>query len=419
MTLPMIVLPRPTATGPAGASRRDAHDAAGGAGFADVLGAAELAGDRTTPDAPAPSNGAAPAGPPATTRDRRAASEPGAADGADDPAADVGLEAPMAPEDRTDDEEPLDEPMSVTWPPPVASPEPTDVVATGVAAAAIAQTAAVERDSVPSSSGPTATAVDDAVGAVAGADVPATGRSEQASASDTRQPPQAAAGMPTGIAAADTTRTREVGGAVAEPPIENVENVEPWAFAPVERGAEPAERPTEPTLTLPVSDLVAASAVPAADAAATEAGGDVDVITTVHIPQGEDPLRELQRSELQRIGASRLGLDVATSSLGNVRVEAIERAGELQLRLGAEQLTARALLADSLPELREQLRADGIDVASVDISAGHGRTRDGRADQPAAVTAPLPGEPVAEATPTDVTTDPPELAAAGRVDVRL
>ena len=80
----------------------------------------------------------------------------------------------------------------------------------------------------------------------------------------------------------------------------------------------------------------------------------------------------LARAELRRLtsGGSRLGLQLGTSDLGPIRIEAIDRGDGLQLHLRSDQAATRALLDAHLDELRDQLRADGIDLGSLDVGGG-------------------------------------------------
>jgi flagellar hook-length control protein FliK len=77
----------------------------------------------------------------------------------------------------------------------------------------------------------------------------------------------------------------------------------------------------------------------------------------------------LAKAELNRLsnGGSRLGIDMTTTELGAVRVEASRRAGLLHLDLMSDQSVARSLLVDHADELRNEMRASGLDLNSLDV----------------------------------------------------
>lgn len=405
MTLPMIVLPRPAPSSERAtpSAQGSSHDAVPGAAdgatdFAELLGAAVRAGDRSgtaTPQAPPPTppsvSATAAADAPADPPDQETIAPTGAMP-------DLTL-AEQA--EHTDDDPSGDRPKSPLPAPAAAVP------------ADIAPALAVSEVAGHQATGATG---DSTTGGrfVGDDDLPLAG------------PPAVRPGPRPDVRAPSTTA----------PVIEQdtaVDNTEPWAFAVSDRPAGASDRPSGPTLTLPATQPPTGSAAgatldsfPTPTSAAEPANtGDLVDVTAVTdaVDLTDTALRELQRGELQRIGSSRLGIDVATTTLGNIRIEALERGGELQLRLGADQVGARALLTERLPELREHLRAEGVDVGNVDVSSGHDRTRGDR-DRRAAPS---------NLTPTDTdraSGDPPPgtalrvlapsvMSAAGRVDVRI
>lgn len=398
MTLPMIVLPRPApsserATATQGTPGRT-HDgppatADGATGFAELLGAAVLAGSPTgsADDAPADPTGEATVGLTTAVHDPRPTEQAEQAD-REEPAGDLSVAALQTPTGAV----------------------PTDTVTALAVAATAAHQVATATD----------TTSDHATGDHLGNDddLPLPG--------PLAVRPKSGASLPSPSTAA--------------PAIDHdaaIDNTEPWAFAVTDRPIGASDRPTGPTLTLPEVITAptgsAAGATPDSfptQASAAEPGGSLtEVVDVTAIAEAVDladaTLRELRRGELQRIGASRLGMDVATTSLGNIRIEALERGGELQLRLGADQSGARALLSERLPELREHLRAEGVDIGSVDISYGHDRTRgdrDRQAEPPNLTHVPDDTEPTSGDSPTDTAVR--ALAAsvmspAGGVDVRI
>ena len=403
MTLPMIVLPRPApsperATATQGTHGRT-HDgppatADGATGFAELLGAAVLAESPTgsADDAPADPGGEATVG--LTTA-------------VHDPTPTEQAEQAEQTE-RADREEPAGD-LSVAALQPTGE-VPTDTVAALAVAATAAHQVAIATD----------TTSDHATGDHLGND-------------DDLPLPGPLAVRPRSGASVPSPST-------PAPAIDHdaaIDNTEPWAFAVTDHPTGASDRPTGPTLTLPeVTTAPTGSAAgatpdsfPTQASAAAPGGSPTAVVDVTAIAEAVDladtTLRELRRGELQRIGASRLGMDVATTSLGSIRIEALERGGELQLRLGADQSAARALLSERLPELREHLRAEGVDIGSVEISYGHDRTRgdrDRQAEPPNLTHVPDDTEPASGHSPTDTAVRAlaaSVMSAAGRVDVRI
>jgi flagellar hook-length control protein FliK len=87
---------------------------------------------------------------------------------------------------------------------------------------------------------------------------------------------------------------------------------------------------------------------------------------------------------------------MTTDDLGVIRIDALDRRGGLQLRLGSDDSATRALLNERLPQLRDELRDSGMNLGSLDVggrgadtgarsqaapdSVGSARHRTGRAD---------------------------------------
>ena len=134
----------------------------------------------------------------------------------------------------------------------------------------------------------------------------------------------------------------------------------------------------------------------------------------------------LARAELNRLtaGGSRMGVDLSTSELGSVRVEATHRNGQLHLDLMSNLASTRSLLADHVGELRDDLRAGGLDLDSVDVKSGGSSARDALPRDRRTVMATPTGPPAPDVESPDTLTrvaDPARAAdlADDRVDVRL
>jgi hypothetical protein len=125
---------------------------------------------------------------------------------------------------------------------------------------------------------------------------------------------------------------------------------------------------------------------------------------------------QLAQAELRRLGASttRLGLDIATEQLGTIRVNAVDRGGDLQLNLSSDRSATRHLLTNELSSLRSEL-ADG---ASVHVDVGErgrhpSRSATGAGDQ--VDDAVVPAGADVPSSPSDQSSGPDQ----GRLDLRM
>ena len=77
----------------------------------------------------------------------------------------------------------------------------------------------------------------------------------------------------------------------------------------------------------------------------------------------------LGKAELNRLtsGGTRLGIDMTTTELGSIRVEAHRRDGTLHVDLRSEHAGTRSVLAEHVDDLRRELRDGGLDLDSVDV----------------------------------------------------
>lgn len=132
----------------------------------------------------------------------------------------------------------------------------------------------------------------------------------------------------------------------------------------------------------------------------------------------------LAKADLRRLSAngSRLGIDLTTTDLGPVRVEATTQGTELNLRLLADGSTARALINEHLEELRAQFSAEGVDVSSVSVDVDDDRAERQGTASPESQAA----EPSAQETQSEPADPRPQHSHAGQrtdalsgVDVRL
>lgn len=126
----------------------------------------------------------------------------------------------------------------------------------------------------------------------------------------------------------------------------------------------------------------------------------------------------LARAELHRLtaGGSRLQLDLGTTDLGSIGIEAIDRGEGLQLQLRSDQASTRALLDEHLDELRDQLQADGFDLSSLDVGARRReQTETGRLPRRGEATAP--GHAAAPVGPAP--TAPAATITLDAIDLRL
>jgi hypothetical protein len=149
--------------------------------------------------------------------------------------------------------------------------------------------------------------------------------------------------------------------------------------------------------------------------AATTIADRATAPAAVLAPPHAEPLDVLANAELRRVGSTttRLGLDVATERLGTIRVDAIDRGGELHLNLSSDRATTRNLLAGELSSLRSDL-SDGGGSVHVDVGDRHHAAPDRPSitpDDRAVVTSAGPADPLPPPDPTAV--------APGRLDLRL
>ncbi len=132
----------------------------------------------------------------------------------------------------------------------------------------------------------------------------------------------------------------------------------------------------------------------------------------------------LARAELRRVthGGSHLNLETDAGDLGVIRIEATDRGSGLQLQLGSDRQGTRTVLGEHLHELRDQMRADGFDLSSLDVGAGSGgRHSDGppagAPDAPPQIRTTLAADPT---RPAGAPTLPADLATGtDGIDLRI
>lgn len=141
----------------------------------------------------------------------------------------------------------------------------------------------------------------------------------------------------------------------------------------------------------------------------------------------------MRQFDLQRLAsATRLGVDIVTDELGTVHVDAVDRAGSIQVKLGSDDLGVRTLLADRANELRAALGADGVSIESLDVGSRGDRPDGERSAGGDAANEQPPGTRgrAATAALTETTLDTahlpslaesrnPMLTVDGHVDVRI
>ncbi len=173
-------------------------------------------------------------------------------------------------------------------------------------------------------------------------------------------------------------------------PVESSDPVpsEPVPSEPDASGGDTAgadDTTSRPITTTSVADRVAdvrSSTIeaPSNRAAGPTPGDDPTLATTLASQRRATAHAEandlLARAELRRLtaGGSRLGIDLGTTDLGPIRIEAVDRGSGLQLHLRSDQASTRAVLDAHLAELRDELRADGFDLGSLDVTSD-GRDR--------------------------------------------
>jgi hypothetical protein len=145
------------------------------------------------------------------------------------------------------------------------------------------------------------------------------------------------------------------------------------------------------------------------DSAATENGRQANIDEMV------------KQAAVRRLGtAGRLGLDISTDRLGSIRLDASETSSGLQLNLGADRASTRAMLSHELAALRADLGA-GHDVR-VDLGA-RSDTPQGRrqSDQPSQTADMRPSGSVRPIRERDASLAPrrASILALDALDLRL
>ncbi len=131
----------------------------------------------------------------------------------------------------------------------------------------------------------------------------------------------------------------------------------------------------------------------------------------------------LARAELRRAthGGSQLELEADGGDLGPIRIEALDRGDGLQLNLRSDQAATRALLGQHIDELRDQLRAGGFDLGSVDVGTGRGARDDTRPSNGPAGQLPSGNRSTnaTDAPSTDATAGIADVAPVDGIDLRI
>lgn len=116
-------------------------------------------------------------------------------------------------------------------------------------------------------------------------------------------------------------------------------------------------------------------------------------------------------------GIYRLGLQLEPEQLGRVRVDVELGAGEVHLRLHADDHAAQAL-RDALPELRSSLQAAGLRPGALDVDGGGaGPFAEHHAERGQAPRSREDARPLSEPAPPVVPSSPPP--GSGALDVHL
>lgn len=167
--------------------------------------------------------------------------------------------------------------------------------------------------------------------------------------------------------------------------------------------------PTVPTAGTPNADAPAVQEDPAANVTQS-----AQRRAAAHAQANE----MLARAELRRVthGGTRLGVETNAGDLGVIRIEATDRGDGLQLNLGSDRSATRAVLGEHLQELRDELRADGFDLGSVDVGTGRRDAEDAAAEP----TRVVPSTPDRSPTPgTRSTTPTTPVGPSEGIDLRL
>jgi hypothetical protein len=122
-------------------------------------------------------------------------------------------------------------------------------------------------------------------------------------------------------------------------------------------------------------------------------------------------------------GGHTVQLQLAPQELGTVRITIDVRHGEVAMHLHASDASARDLLREHLPDLRDQLEEQGLRAGNLDVGQDDSGASQWSAQQRSAQQRALPRTP-APGAPEPVTTTPhgPRTAApgsGGALDLRM
>lgn len=156
--------------------------------------------------------------------------------------------------------------------------------------------------------------------------------------------------------------------------------------------------------------------VPNTTAVADDPGPNITHVAQQRAAAHAEANEMLARAELRRVthGGSHLNLETDAGELGVIRIEATDRGSGLQLQLGSDRAGTRTVLGAHLHELRDQMRADGFDLASLDVGAGSGG-RPGDGPPAGAPDAPQQTRTTIAANPTRPATTPTRPVGAAAV----
>lgn len=326
----------------------------------DADGVSGPTGDTTSAPGPAPATGQTPTTGSATTSPTPAsagAATSGPTTAASTPPAETG---------------------STTGPADGAGPASVNTAESTVASATTTATPVADSPSATGATQPSGSATPNATPVDAAGQ---TATTTPAAASTGQEGAAHAEETPTPGATAPTPSTSEQSPDPAGPadPSTIVEGADAVEMSPLRDTASPAPRSSQSGGQNSVNVAQSGSATGGrGPAAARPAGQATSTPPAPAWAAPTDDARELlAKADLNRLtsNGTRLGVDLSTNQLGSVRVEAVQRAGQLHVDLLSEIAATRSVLADHADELRNDLRANGLDLDSVDVRTGDENAR--------------------------------------------
>ncbi|MBK5224935.1 MAG: flagellar hook-length control protein FliK [Acidimicrobiia bacterium] len=214
------------------------------------------------------------------------------------------------------------------------------------------------------------------------------------------------AGEALAVEVAPPTAGSTDGDAAAEP------TGRPVAANPTVRDAAVAPQPTiaTPAPTAPTAEVAAPGTIASADADPWEQLANV-----------VRPLRTAPD------GTQRMSLQLRPAELGTVHLEVAVQDGRLSIRVIADNVASRDLLASALPDLRAELSSSGVDLGTLDVSDQTSGGQWGSESDRQRTGVPRPGDAstgrtgtsIDPGTDADTTTTTARRHGAGALDLAL